>query len=254
MNRLVNKLLAKQVSAWQLAGFVLANLCGMGILMTAVQFAADVKPLFTAADGFMQPGNIVVTKHVSTLGTLTGAAPSFSQREVERLKQQPFVNRMGAFTPAMFSVFATIGSQSMGMEFSTEMFFEAVPDQFLDDVLDRHNAVRSAIAVGHHGHVYLFAGKHWQELIQLRALMNKQRVIQQAAQFRGLSGAQIFLHIPADLKNPDDMVDASLIDRKTAVRLCLDFVQDLLSVVLHIQRRNIHARSQDDLHRQIAEL
>ena len=132
MNRLLNKLLGRHINTWQLAGFVLANLCGMAIVLAAVQFFADVKPLFTGNDSFMQPGHIVVTKRVNTLGTLTGAAPTFSQKEIKRLRQQPFVKRLDVYTPAMFSVFATIGSASMGMEFSTEMFFEAVPDEYLD--------------------------------------------------------------------------------------------------------------------------
>ena len=132
MNRLLFRLLGRHVNAGQLAGFVLANLCGMAIVLAAVQFYTDVKPLFTANDSFMQPGRVVLTKHVGTLGTLTGSSPAFSDKEIKRLQQQPFVKSLAMFTPAMFSVFATVGSQSMGMELSTEMFFEAVPDGFLD--------------------------------------------------------------------------------------------------------------------------
>ena len=137
MNRLLYRLLGRHVNAGQLAGFVLANLCGMAIVLAAVQFYSDVKPLFTASDSFMQPGRVVLTKRVGTLGTLTGSSPAFSDKEIKRLAQQPFVKSLAAFTPAMFSVFATVGSQSMGMEFSTEMFFEAVPDEYLDVKSDK---------------------------------------------------------------------------------------------------------------------
>jgi len=137
MNRLLNKLLRRHISPWQLAGFVLANLCGMAIVLTAVQLFGDIKPLFSGSDSFLRPGQVVVTKRVSSLGTLTGASPAFSQKEIKRLEQQPFVKSLGQYTPAMFSVFATIGSHSMGMEFSTEMFFEAVPDQYLDVSTDK---------------------------------------------------------------------------------------------------------------------
>ena len=137
MNRLLNKLLRRHISAWQLAGFVLANLCGMAIVLTAVQFYSDVKPLFTGNDSFLRSGQIVVTKRVSSMGTLTGKSPTFSPGEIQRLAEQPFVKRLAQYTPAMFSVFATIGSQQMGMELSTEMFFEAVPDEFLDVQTDK---------------------------------------------------------------------------------------------------------------------
>ena len=137
MNRLLNKLLGRHINAWQLAGFVLANLCGMAIVLAAVQFFSDVKPLFTGNDSFLRPGQVVITKRVNTLGTITGSSPAFSEKEIKRLRQQPFVRSLGQYTPAMFSVFATIGSQKMGMEFSTEMFFEAVPDEYLDVQTDK---------------------------------------------------------------------------------------------------------------------
>lgn len=136
MNRLLNKLLRRHINAWQLAGFVLANLCGMAIVLAAVQLYADVKPMLTGSDSFLRPGQIVLTKRVTSLGTLTGSSPAFSQDEIERLRQQPFVKSLAAYTPALFSVYATVGSQSLGMEFGTEMFFEAVPDEYLDVPLD----------------------------------------------------------------------------------------------------------------------
>lgn len=130
MNSLVNKLLWRHISAWQMAGFVLASLFGMAIVLSAVQVYSDLRPLFTAPDSFMRGGHLVLTKHVSTVGTLTGQAPAFSQKEVERLRQQPFAQRVAGYTPAQFSVFATVGAG--GSRFSTDMFFEAVPDEFLD--------------------------------------------------------------------------------------------------------------------------
>ena len=149
MNRLQNKLLGRHINTWQLAGFVLANLCGMAIVLTAVQFFCDVKPLFTGNDSFLRPGQIVVTKRVNTLGTFTGSSPAFSEKEIKRLREQPFVKSLGQYTPAMFSVFATVGSQKMGMEFSTEMFFEAVPDAFLDVQTDqwRYNPESDEVSI-----------------------------------------------------------------------------------------------------------
>ena len=132
MNHLVNKLLGRHINAWQLAGFVLANLCGMAIVLTAVQFFSDLRPLLTGNDSFMRPGHIVITKRVSTIGTLTGASTAFTDKEIEDIAEQPFVQKMGRYTPALFSVFATIGGGSLPVKFSTDMFFEAVDDKFLD--------------------------------------------------------------------------------------------------------------------------
>lgn len=136
---LLYKLLGKQISPWQMLGFLLANLCGMTIVLMAVQFYSDVIPLFTKGDSFMKPGQMVVTKRVSAARTLTGAAPVFRQREVRELRKQAFVDDIGEFTPSRYGVFATIGSQEMGMQFSTEMFFESIPDKFIDVDLSEWN-------------------------------------------------------------------------------------------------------------------
>jgi len=132
VNRLLYRLLSRHLNAGQLAGFVLANLCGMTIVLAAVQFATDIIPMFTGSDSFMKPGQMVMAKHVSTVRTLTGKAPTFTQKEIADVRHQPFVSDVGTFTPSLFSVVATLGSQKLGVEFSTEMFFEAVPDAFMD--------------------------------------------------------------------------------------------------------------------------
>ena len=123
------------MSVWQLAGFVLANLFGMAIVLAAVQFAHDVIPVFTGGDSFMRPGQMVVVKRVSTLRTVSGNAPTFREREVKELREQPFVSDVGEFVASQYSVYATIGLGDMQM--STEMFFEAVPDKYIDVNLDR---------------------------------------------------------------------------------------------------------------------
>jgi len=131
-NKLVFKLLSRQVNAWQMAGFLLANLCGMTIILSAIQFSSDVMPLFTNGDSFMRPGQLVVNKRVSALRTIYGTSPVFSEDEIKDISGQPFVESVGLFTPSQFSVFATIGSPAIGMEFSTQMFFESIPDSFID--------------------------------------------------------------------------------------------------------------------------
>ena len=56
------KLLKQHISVAQLAGFFLANLCGMVIVMLGVQFYNDVYPVFTQEDSFIKKDYIVVTK------------------------------------------------------------------------------------------------------------------------------------------------------------------------------------------------
>ena len=57
--KLVWKLLRRHISVAQLAGFFLANLCGMVIVLLSVQFYNDVSPVFTEGDSFMKKDYII---------------------------------------------------------------------------------------------------------------------------------------------------------------------------------------------------
>lgn len=132
MNRLIWKLLRKHISIGQLAGFFLANLLGMTIVLLSIQFYRDVLPVFTQGDSFMQKEYIIATKRVNTLGGLMGSSNTFSGNEIDELKEQPFARSVGAFTPALFKVSAGLSIKQMDIHFSTAMFFESVPDAFVD--------------------------------------------------------------------------------------------------------------------------
>lgn len=124
------KLLRQHISVAQLVGFFIANLCGMVIVMLGIQFYNDVSPVFTQEDSFIKKDYIVVTKKVSTLGSIAGKNGTFSDYEVDDLKSQPFTVEVGAFQPSQFKVSA--GISFGGMDISTAMFLESVPDGFVD--------------------------------------------------------------------------------------------------------------------------
>lgn len=124
------KLLRQHISVAQLVGFFLANLCGMVIVLLSVQFYKDVLPVFTQGDSFMKKDYVIVSKKVSTLGSLVSKGATFSKTDIAEMQEQPFAKKTGAFTPAQFEVSAGMGMA--GMQLSTAMFFESVPDEFVD--------------------------------------------------------------------------------------------------------------------------
>ena len=124
------KLLRQHISVAQLVGFFLANLCGMVIVLLSIQFYKDVLPVFTQGDSFMKKDYMIVSKKVSTLGSLVSKGATFSKADIAEMQEQPFAKKTGAFTPAQFEVSAGMGMA--GMQLSTAMFFESVPDEFVD--------------------------------------------------------------------------------------------------------------------------
>lgn len=137
--KLVWKLLRQHISMPQLTGFFLANFIGMVIVLLGIQFWQDVLPLFEGKDSLMKKDYLVVTKPVSTLGSFMGGSNTFGEKEIEEIRQQSFVRDAGAFTPAGFGVMAGLSMDKLGISFSTEMFFESVPDKYIDADLSSWN-------------------------------------------------------------------------------------------------------------------
>lgn len=137
MNSLIWKLLRRHISPGQLSGFFLANLFGMTIVLLGIQFYRDVLPVFTQGDSFMKKDYLIATKKISTLGSFAGKSNTFSPEEIKELKEQPFTESIGAFTPSLFHVSAGVGMQEAGIRLSTDMFFESVPDEYVDVRLDK---------------------------------------------------------------------------------------------------------------------
>lgn len=128
---LIWKLLRQHISLSQFAGFFFANLFGMWVVMLGIQFYKDIIPVFTEEDSFINNNFLVVSKHITTIGTLSGRSNAFSTYDIEEIRKQPFCKKVGAFTSSQYKVSAAMSMQ--GAEpLNTEMFFEAVPDSFVD--------------------------------------------------------------------------------------------------------------------------
>ena len=128
--KLVWKLLRQHISIPQFVGFFFANLVGVVIILLGVQFYNDYQALDNE-DSFMKADYLIVNKKIGALSGLTGGQSTFSSDDIDELKAEPFVERLGAFTPSSFNVKARFDVESF-VSFSTEMFFESVPDDFVD--------------------------------------------------------------------------------------------------------------------------
>ncbi len=129
------KLLRKHISPSQLIGFSLASLVGLTIVILAVQFHQDVKPLFKDEDSFLRKDFMIITREVSTASTVLQGSNEFTASDIEDIEAQPWCRQVGKFSSNDYSVDASISVSGQGMR--TMMFFESLPNEFLD-VTDRH--------------------------------------------------------------------------------------------------------------------
>ncbi len=128
--KLVWKLLRQHISIPQLAGFFLANLFGMLIVLLGYQFYKDVMPVFTAEDSFMKTDYVILSKKIGTGNTISGRTNTFSASEVDELEQQQFVDKVGKFTSTEYKVDAHMGVNGTDV-LNSELFFESIPDEFV---------------------------------------------------------------------------------------------------------------------------
>ena len=129
--KLLWKLLRQHISIGQFSGFIFANLFGMIIVLAGFQFYNDVLPVFTSEDTFMKADYLMVSKRIGATATISGQSSTFSSNDIENLKEQPFIKKIGQFNSTNYKVDARmeIGGQQI---LNTELFFESVPDDFVD--------------------------------------------------------------------------------------------------------------------------
>ena len=129
---LIWKLLRRHISVGQLAGFFLADLVGTVIVLCGIQIYSDMAPMLSGSDGLLGNDYIVISTPVKQLGSLMGrSAAHFSESDIDDLKAQPFARNVGEFRSSQYGVY--LGLPGV---FATDMFFESVPDRFIDVTTD----------------------------------------------------------------------------------------------------------------------
>lgn len=121
------ELLRRNLSRGQLAGYALANIVGLAVVLTGLLFYCDSRHVSDSDDQFFSNDYVVVSKKIDGIGF---APTIFSDEEIKDISRQSWVKKVGRFTASRFAV---NGAVEMGGKYlSTYMFFESVPDEFFD--------------------------------------------------------------------------------------------------------------------------
>lgn len=125
----ISRLLRKNISPARIAGFILSNFIGLAIVLGGLIFYLDARSIWDAEDSFIRSDYLVINKKVTSENTLRGAS-SFSETEMQEIMKQPWVRKAAPFTAAGYRVRASLNQGGRGM--STAMFFESIPDEYVD--------------------------------------------------------------------------------------------------------------------------
>ena len=130
-NNLIWKLLRQHISKGQLIGFAIANLIGLTIVLLAVQFYRDVRPVFNDEESFISKDYLIITRAVTGAGAMMGNNGEFNDADISDLESQSWCRQVGRFLNSDFGIDARLGVGS-GHAMHTQFFFEAIPDEFID--------------------------------------------------------------------------------------------------------------------------
>lgn len=126
--RLIWRLLRKHISVFELAVFFIANLIGMVVILAGIQIYSDIKPMLSGDKSLIGNEYVVISKEIDSTGFYSNN--TIGEEEIEEVRNQEFIENVGEFSSAQYEIY---GSASlMGQSFSTLMFFESIPDEFLD--------------------------------------------------------------------------------------------------------------------------
>jgi len=115
-------------------GRLLMAVLGLGIamllLLTAIQAHTDFNQLLYSGKNQNESADfLVINKKITNAMMGQPEKSMFTPEEMERIRQQPFVEAAGFITSSQFKVTAAAPGD---LQFYTDMFFESVPDSFID--------------------------------------------------------------------------------------------------------------------------
>lgn len=127
---MLQKLQRKTLIPSQMVAYTLSLLVGAAIALLSLQLYADLKPLLNSQTDVFRAHTVTVSKTVTAVKTARKKGIYFTDKELQRLKQQEFVKEVAQFNSSTFNVSAAISFG--GQQMSTDLFFESVPDGYVD--------------------------------------------------------------------------------------------------------------------------
>lgn len=115
---------------FQLALVMIGAFAGLFLIMASVQLYLDFKNLMVNKEDLIAPQFLVINKPVSIVNTLAGPGKGFDAEDIDAIKQIKSVEAVGGFTANRFEAKAAF--EFGGNAVYTDIFFESVPDGFID--------------------------------------------------------------------------------------------------------------------------
>jgi len=136
--RYLYSILWKDHSRAHLLWAFLGTLAGFVLLLSGIQFYLDIKKVLSENRDLLDPEYIVINKKVNIGQTLGLSKTGFTPDEIQDISSQPFADQVAPFLSNEFPVSGYTENERFP-DFYTELFFEAIPDEYIDVKSDDWN-------------------------------------------------------------------------------------------------------------------
>lgn len=126
------KLQKRTIVLSQIIGYALALLVGVTIILLVSQLYFDIKPLLTNQTDVFKSKAAVISKNISVFKSIKKDRIYFDNEEIDELRKQSFVKNIAKFNSATFKINAYSNKTESVPVFYTDLFFESIPDVYLD--------------------------------------------------------------------------------------------------------------------------
>ena len=129
--RYLYSILWKDHSRAHLLWAFLGTLAGFVLLLSGIQFYLDIKTVLSENRDLLDPEYVVINKKVNIGQTLGLSKAGFTPEEIQDISAQPFADEVAPFVSNEFPVSGYTENERFP-DFYTELFFEAIPDEYID--------------------------------------------------------------------------------------------------------------------------
>ncbi|HEX3023732.1 MAG TPA: hypothetical protein VHP12_00855, partial [Chitinophagaceae bacterium] len=128
LNKLLRKLIKTSSGRTRFVMAIIGLSVALLLILSAVQIQINYNDLLHSKTNQDSIANFLVLNKI--LNNKTYGTATFKEEDINKLKQQKFIDDVGILTPSRFK--ASIQSYSNRFPFFTEISFESVPSAFID--------------------------------------------------------------------------------------------------------------------------
>lgn len=129
---MVRQVLLFKSSKAHLITAIIGSIAGIFLLLLAIQIYFDTDRILNKKDGVLSPDYMIINKPVSFSNTVGNKRVGFTEEEIAELREQNFLRDLTTFTGNEYKVTVYTDENSIIPGVYGNLFFESVPDDFLD--------------------------------------------------------------------------------------------------------------------------